>query len=254
VTKTSRYAEIADVLAEEIVDRPLGARISSEHEIAARFGVSRAAARAALQELEGRLMVRRVRGAGSFVNRPIDYVLSQRKAPSLHKTVEEAGGTARTVVREVRRVRLDERRAARLERPVGSEAHLLVRQSYINGLISGWSQEHIPVDLLPELDTAVHAVESLDSILRQMCRVTPVRAWCRVSYSLPGPEVAAGLEAERHRPVWLVESLSRDADSALAVMCSDTWIRPDSTRIIVELDGPWNERTEGEWRARHADS
>ncbi|RMB85280.1 phosphonate metabolism protein PhnF [Streptomyces shenzhenensis] len=239
VANKSRYAEIADVLAAEIAGQPAGTRIASEHEIAARFAVSRAAARAAVQELEGRLLVRRVRGAGTFVNRRIDYVLSQRKAPSLHQTVREAGGDPRTVVRDVRRLALPGEMADRLERPEGSPAHLLTRQSYIDGLLSGWSQEWIPVDLLPELDAAVHAVESLDAILRQMCGVSPVRAWCRVSYSVPGPEVAAGLETDHTRPVWLVESLSRDRDTGRTVMCSNTWSRPDCTRIIVELDGPW---------------
>ncbi|MDT0444784.1 GntR family transcriptional regulator [Streptomyces johnsoniae] len=239
MAKGSRYAEIANVLATEIADQSAGTQIASEHEIAARFGVSRAAARAAVQELEGRLLVRRVRGAGTFVNRRIDYVLSQRKAPSLHQTVREAGGEPRTVVRDVRRTALPADVAARLERPEGSEAHLLVRQSYIDGMLNGWAQEWIPSDLLPELDAAVHAVESLDSILRQVCRVDPVRAWCRVSYSLPGPEVAAGLETAHNRPVWLIESLSRDRETGTALMCSNTWSRPDCTRLIVELDGPW---------------
>ncbi|MEU4657534.1 GntR family transcriptional regulator [Streptomyces sp. NPDC023723] len=234
----SRYAEIAEVLAAEIAGRPTGTRVSSEHEIAARFDVSRAAARAALQELEGRLLVRRVRGAGTFVNRPIDYVLSQRRAPSLHQTVRDAGAEARTVVRDIRRVPLAGEPAERLERPDGTPAHLLTRQNYINGLLNGWSQEFIPVDLLPELDAAVHAVESLDAILRQMCGVAPVRSWCRVSSVLPGPEAATGLETDRHRPVWLVESVSRDAPTGRPVMCSSTWSRPDGTRIIVELDGP----------------
>ncbi len=239
MAKNSRYAEIADVLTAEIADQPAGTQIASEHEIAARFGVSRAAARAAVQELEGRLLVRRVRGAGTFVNRPIDYVLSQRRAPSLHQTVREAGAEPRTIVRDVRRMPLPRDMAARLERPEGSDAHLLIRQSYIDGLLNGWSQEWIPLDLLPELGAAVHAVESLDSILRQVCRADPVRAWCRVSYSLPDAEVAAGLESAHNRPVWLIESLSRDRDSGLALMCSNTWSRPDCTRLIVELDGPW---------------
>ncbi|SED38012.1 UTRA domain-containing protein [Streptomyces melanosporofaciens] len=72
--------------------------------------------------------------------------------------------------------------------------------------------------MLPELDAAVHAVESLDTILRQMCGVTPVRAWCRVSSVLPDRRVAEGLETAHNRPVWLVESLSRDAASGRAVM------------------------------------
>ncbi|WP_205587843.1 GntR family transcriptional regulator [Streptomyces sp. 11-1-2] len=226
------------MLAAEIADQPADVRVASEHEIAARFGVSRAAARSALQELEGRHLVRRVRGAGTFVSRPLDYVLSQSRVPSMHQTIREAGGEPRTVVRDVTTVPVTGAIAERLERAEGSAVHLLTRQSYIDGLLSGWSQEWIPVDMLPELDAAVHAVESLDTILRQMCGVTPVRAWCRVSGVLPDRRVAEGLEAAHNRPVWLVESLSRDAASGRAVMCSSTWSRPDSVRIIVELDGP----------------
>jgi DNA-binding GntR family transcriptional regulator len=244
VGNKSRYVEIANVLATEIADRPAGSKVSSEHEIAGRFGVSRAAARAAVQELENRLLVRRVRGAGTFVNRRIDYVLSQRKAPSLHETVRQAGGTVRTVVRDVQLLPLPEEEAARLERPPDAPAHLLVRQSYIDGLLSGWAHIWIPTDVLPEVSTAVHAVESLHAILRQMAEVEPVRAWCRVSYSLPGPDIAANLETESGRPVWQIESLSRDRDTGRAVMCSSTWSRPDSTRIIVEMDGPWQARHE----------
>ncbi|KIF72856.1 phosphonate metabolism protein PhnF [Streptomyces sp. 150FB] len=249
----SRYVEIANLVAAEIADRPAGTRVASEHEIAARFGVGRAAARAAVQELESRLLVRRTRGAGTFVNRPIDYVLSQAKSPSMHETIRQAGSTPRTVVRDVRPLPLTGSLAARLERPEGSPAHLLIRQSYIDGLLSGWTNEWIPTDVLPEVSTAVHAVESLDAILRQMCGAQPVRAWCRVSYTLPEPDIAANLETESGRPVWLVESLSRDLRTGRALMCSSTWSRPDSTRIIVEMDGPWKQ-PEGTEHGRHADT
>ncbi|GHJ35613.1 GntR family transcriptional regulator [Streptomyces sp. TS71-3] len=234
----SRYVEIANVIAAEIADLPAGSKVSSEHEIAGRFGVSRAAARASLQELENRLLVRRVRGAGTFVNRRIDYVLSQYKAPSLHETVREAGSTARTVVRDIQLLPLPAVEAGLLERPEGAPAHLLVRQSFIDGLLSGWAHIWVPVDVLPEMSAAVHAVESLHAILRQMSAVEPTRAWCRVSYAQPGPEIAGHLEIEPGRPVWLIESLSRDQGTGRAVMCSSTWSRPDSTRIIVEMDGP----------------
>lgn len=233
----NRYAQIAEMLAAEIADRPVDTQISSEHEIAARFGVGRATARAALYELERRLLVRRVRGVGTFVNRPIDYVLSRRRPPSGQQTILNAGGVPRKVVRDIRRVELSGEVADRLERSEGSPAHRLTRQSYVNGLVNSWTQEWIPVDLLPELNSAVRAVESLDAILRQMCSVVPVRDWCRVSSVLPLPEVAAGLEAERNRPVWLVESVSRDSRTGTPLMCSSAWFRPDGARIVVELDG-----------------
>ncbi|WP_037344977.1 GntR family transcriptional regulator [Sciscionella sediminilitoris] len=232
----SRYGQIADTLAAELGELEPGTKVASEHSIATRFGVSRAAARAAVQELEGRLLVRRVRGAGTFVNRRIDYVISQRKAPSWHRTVREAGARPRSVVREVSPCELPAEQASLLERSEFARAHRLVRQYYVDGLLTSVSKEWIPADVVADIDLAVHAEESVDTILRQMGRVCPVRAWCRVSYSIPDAETVRALETEPHRPVWLVESMSRDTASGRPVMCSTTWSLPESSRIVVELE------------------
>jgi DNA-binding GntR family transcriptional regulator len=142
-------------------------------------------------------------------------------------------------VREVRPATLPEEPAARLGRPVGSPAHLLIRQGYINDLLAGWTQEWIPDDVFPDgADVAIHAVESIDMILRQMARVEPVRAWCRVSMVIPPPEVAVGLEIDPGRQTWFVESVSRDAASGQPVMCSNSWTRTEMVRMIVELGAP----------------
>jgi DNA-binding GntR family transcriptional regulator len=96
----------------------------------------------------------------------------------------------------------------------------------------------VPVELVADLDLAVHAAESLDLVLRQVARVDPVRAWCRVSLDVPPPAVCAGLQVEPSRPVWLVESVSRDATSGRPVMCSRSWMRSDAVRVVVELGSP----------------
>lgn len=243
-----RYLETAEVLAAELTAFAPGAKIASENQIASRFGVSRAAARAAVQELERQLLVRRVRGSGTFVSKRIDYVISRNRAPSWHQTVREAGGIPHSVVREIRREPLPAAFADRLDRIPGEPAHLLVRQYYIDGLVASWSNEWIPVDVLPVLDVAVRVAESVDEILRQAAAVRPARAWCRVGLEIPAAEVATGLEIEGTRPIWLVESLSRDEVNDAAVMCSNTWSRPDVCRIVVEMDG-WTRRS-GERDAR----
>jgi DNA-binding GntR family transcriptional regulator len=74
--------------------------------------------------------------------------------------------------------------------------------------------------------------------LRQMAKIEPVRAWCRVSMELPPSDVAAGLEIDAGRQVWLVESVSRDALSGQPVMCSNSWTRTEIVRMIVELGAP----------------
>jgi GntR family phosphonate transport system transcriptional regulator len=232
----SQYAEIVDALVVDLAGSRPGARFASEHEIAARFAVSRAVAGAALRELENRLLVRRVRGSGTFVNGRIDYVISADRAPSWHQAVRATGAEPRSTVRSVTAEPLPGDLAARLDRPAGSPAHHIVRQGWINGMPSSWAVEWIPDDVFPDgADVAIRAVESLDQVLRQMARVEPVRAWCRVSMELPPPEVAAGLEIDLGRHVWLVESVNRDARRGFPIMTSIWWTRPDVVRITVEL-------------------
>lgn len=231
-----RYVETADILAGELAKLPPGAKLASEHKIAGRFGVSRAAARAAVQELERRLLVRRVRGSGTFVSRRIDYRLSPDQTPSWHHTARDAGAVPRSVVRDIQCLPLPAEIAELLRRGPGEPAHLLVRQYYLDDLVASWTNEWIPLDVLTELDIAVRTVESVDEILRQLGRVRPARAWCRVSMAVPDATLAAALDIEGTRPVWLVESMSRDVDSKRPVMCSKTWTRTDAVRIVVEMD------------------
>jgi DNA-binding GntR family transcriptional regulator len=232
----SQYAEIVDTLVGDLATCRPGARVASEHEIAARFAVSRAVAGAALRELENRLLVRRVRGSGTFVNGRIDYIISADRAPSWHAAVRAVGAEPRTSVRSVTAEPLPPELAARLERAPGSPAHRVVRQSWINNMPSGWVIEWIPDDVFPDAaDVAIRAVESLDQVLRQMAGVEPVRAWCRVSMELPPSEVAAGLETDPGRHVWKVESVNRDATRGFPVMANIWWSRPDVIRVIVEM-------------------
>ncbi|MGQ0574934.1 MAG: GntR family transcriptional regulator [Pseudonocardia sp.] len=230
-----RYLELADRLAAELAGSPPGARVPSEHDISGRFGVGRAAARATLQELERRLLVRRVQGLGTFVNRRIDYTISHDRRPSWHHTVTAAGARPRSVVREIGRVPLPADKAALLGLDPGTTARRLVRRSYIDDRLASWTHEWLPEGLVADLDLAMHAVESLDEVLRQLARVEPVRAWCRVSLDVPPAEVLAELEIESCTPLWLVESLSRDAASGQALMCSSAWMRADAVRVVVEL-------------------
>jgi GntR family phosphonate transport system transcriptional regulator len=232
----SQYAEIVNALVGDLAECEPGARVASEHEIAARFAVSRAVAGSALRELENRLLVRRVRGSGTFVNARIDYVISANRAPSWHKTVRNAGAEPRSAVRSVTSEQLPEDIAQRLEREPGSPAHRIIRQSWINNMPAGWVTEWIPDDVFPDAaDVALRTVGSLDQVLRQMAKVDPVRAWSRVSMELPPPEVAAGLETDAVRHVWLVESVTRDAERHFPVMANIWWSRPDVLRIIVEM-------------------
>lgn len=227
--------EIATRLAAEIAELPAGARIAGESELMRRFGVGRAAARAALQELERRLLVRRVRGSGSFVNRPLDYVISRSRRPSWHETVLAAGGRPRSVVRDVSLHPLPAVEAERLALLVGTPAHRLLRQSWVDDLLARCSEEWVPTDVVADPGAGLRVHDSLDRVLRDLGRVSPVRAWSRIGVEVPAPETVALLELDTAVPLWLVESVSRDAATGRPVMCSRAWMRADAVRLSVEL-------------------
>ncbi len=233
--KSTRYLEIADQLAGELADCRPGTRVASEHDIAARFGVGRAASRSALQELERRLVVRRVQGAGTFVNRRIDYVISHDRQPSFGATVRAAGAVPRSRVKVTERMPLPAEPALLLEVPAGTPVHHVIRLDYIDDVPAGWIQEWIPVEVAADLDLALRTVESLELALRQLGRVQPVRSWCRVSLDVPPRVVPVELGIDQGIPVWHIESLSRDADSGRPLLYREAWNRTDAVRVVVEL-------------------
>jgi DNA-binding GntR family transcriptional regulator len=235
VTST-RYLDIADQLARELVSCAPGTRVASEPQLATRFGVGRAAARSALQELERRLLVRRVQGSGTFVNRRIDYVISRSRRPSWHATVSAAGAVPRSHTKEVQRVALRAEDAEHVGRPVGTPMYRIVRHFFIDDLLATLAHELIPVAAVPDLDIALHRVESVDTVLRQLGGVQPVRAWCRASVDIPPREVLQSLGIEASVPVWRIDSVSRDADTGEVLLSSSAWTRADAVRVVVELE------------------
>ncbi|NLU84241.1 GntR family transcriptional regulator [Rhodococcus sp. HNM0569] len=233
-----RYRQIADALEREIAGLAPGARIESEFALGARFGVGRSAARAAVQELERRQLVRRIQGAGTFVGRRIDYVLSRERRPSWHHTIEAAGARARSVVLAHSTEPVDAAVGELLELPVGAHAHRMERLSHIDDLVASYGIEWVSSDAVPDLARGMRVEESLDEVLRQMGSVRAVRAWCRTASDIPGRVVQDHLQLVTAVPVWVVESVNRDVASGRPLTYSKAWMRGDAVRVVMEIDDP----------------
>ncbi|QNG20616.1 GntR family transcriptional regulator [Rhodococcus triatomae] len=230
-----RYRLIADELEGEIAGMAPGSKLDSEHTLMKRFGVGRAAARAAVQELERRLRVRRVQGAGTFVTKRIDYVISRDRPPSWHRTVREAGAHPRSVVLDRAIEPLPADCAVLLEAPVGTPTHRMVRMSYIDDVVAGTAVEWIVHDAVPDLADAMRVEESLDEVLRQVGHVEAVRSWCRTASDIPPPDVQQRLELATAVPVWVVESVNRDPATGRPLTYSTAWMRGDAVRVVMEI-------------------
>lgn len=227
--------EVAAQIAAEIRKLPTDAQIASENQIASRFGVSRSAARQAILELESRFLVRRVQGSGTYVNRRIDYVISHSRRPSLHQTVREAGGEARTFLVSGGPQPVPDHIARYLKCSADEPLTRLGRLGRINGRVAVYFDEWINTGVMEEIEVALPVIESVEEILRAKGN-NPVRAWTRGTLDVPPDAVAEYLRLSSGRQAWSVQSLTNDGVSGRPLMFSSSWLRADVVRVVLELE------------------
>ncbi|MGH9185364.1 MAG: GntR family transcriptional regulator [Acidimicrobiales bacterium] len=230
------YLSLADELARVAAEARPGERLPSEHDLVAIRAVSRLTARAALQELERRHLVRRVRGSGTFVARRIEYRVSPDMPPSWSETVRRAGGTPETRVLRAGTQRATGQAAAALGLGRGARVTAIRRVGIVDGVVANVAASWVPQELAPVLADHVTAGGSIYAALRAQ-GLAPRRRWLRAGLEVV-PSVEAGLLEFEGRPlVWLLEGLNEDAATGRPIELSSSWMRPDVYRVVLEL-GP----------------
>lgn len=235
---TATYLELADELQRELEPASVGARVASEHELVATHGISRPTARAALQELERRFLVRRVQGVGTFVSRRIDYVIGAEVPPSFSETVRRAGAVPGARLVDVRTLRAPADVRDALGLAVGSAVLMVTRATTIDGALAGVVTTHLPAPLVPGLAEHLLAEDgalSIDALLRARYGVVPQRVWSRAALDVPPAPVAARLGLEGAAPSWCIESINGDARTGRLIERSVGWSRADVLRVVFEL-------------------
>lgn len=232
-TETPSYQRLAERLESLVSDSAPGDRLPSENELVASHDVSRLTARAAIQELERRHLVRRIRGLGTFVARRIDYRISADMAPSWSETVRAAGGDPRRKVLGLGVVSAPQHVSQVLGLPARAEVVALTRLGYIDNQVADLSTSWIPAHLIT-VEELTMGGESLYSSL-SATGLLPVRRWTGVELEPVPVEVAATLEVEGRPMVWRVASCNQDATTLRPVELSESWMRPDVYRVSLHL-------------------
>jgi len=231
------YLELADDLAATLGDVEPGERVVSEHELASERGVSRPTARAALQELERRFMVRRVQGLGTFTHRRVDYVISPEIPPSASLTLQRSGAAFQLQVETVDICSADAALAPCLQIETGDPVVRIVRSTRIDGVPTAWATAHVPARRVPGLER--HAVDGV-SLYGVMCEVyglQPVRHRSSASLEVPPGDVAQVLGVEGRPPMWRLENVNRDACSGVITEHTLSWMRADVVRVVFDMGG-----------------
>ncbi|MEW2359297.1 GntR family transcriptional regulator [Spirillospora sp. NPDC029432] len=235
MTTAQLYLEMADRLENELQRVPVGSRVPSEHALAARFQVSRPTARAALQELERRLLVRRIQGRGTFRRGRVEYLIAAHRPPSFSDTVRRAGAEpgSRLLSCAVRRAVEQERR--HLELGAGSAVWAVERVFTVNGETAAFATSLLPHRPLPGLDAELGDEISLHRALARRYGLTVVRHRYRLGLDVPPPAVADRLAGGDRSPVWLAESVNRTVRGR-RIEYARTYLRPDVLDVVFEIE------------------
>jgi DNA-binding GntR family transcriptional regulator len=227
----NRYRAIADDVAGEIATLAPGSRVDGEHEIARRFGVGRAAARAALQELERRMLVRRVQGAGTFVSKRVEYRLTPSARPCWEQVAgpPEPGPAASGPPSVITGRRLPAEVAAVLERPAGSPAHRLCSVHHVGPAVACVAHEWVPRDVLP--------VPGSGTVEEMLARSGRHPAWGLrgLTLDVPDDDVRGLLRLGTGQQAWRVDGVGSDRGGA-PLYHRVEWIRTDLVQVVVALD------------------
>lgn len=233
---TATYLELAEGIARTMEGGPPGTRIPSENEICSAHHVSRPTARAALQELERRFLVRRVRGAGTFVSRRVDYVVSPDRPPSATIALRAAGVEPQITVISARTVRAPADVAEHLGLSDDLRVVAIHRSIAIDGVVASVGTAYVVAGLVDGLAPRMRHGTSLFAVLRDVYGIEPRRRWSRASLEVPSTAVALELELEGRPPSWRLEGVSESrADRSVAVEFTRTWMRSDITNLVFEM-------------------
>jgi GntR family phosphonate transport system transcriptional regulator len=207
----SLWRQIVQTIEREIAGgehRP-GARLPTEAELSARFAVNRHTVRRAMEELEGKGLVRIEQGRGSFVAEDVlDYRLGPRTrfSENIRRQSREPAGRVLRVAEIVAEASLADLLGIRRGRPV----ILVERVSLADGRPVVVGTHHFPAARFGQMPELLAENPSITAALTA-CGVPDYRRKVtRVTARLPTPEEAEILQQSRNRPILVSEAVNVD--------------------------------------------
>jgi GntR family phosphonate transport system transcriptional regulator len=209
----SLWRQIAATLEREIGGgaRPAGARLPTESELSQHFGVNRHTVRRAMEELEGRGLIRIEQGRGSFVAEDVlDYPVGPRTrfSETIRRQNREPAGR---IVR-VAEVPSDAQIAQALRLRRGRTVMVVERIGLADGRPVVVGAHHFPLPRFAGIAAALAEQASI-TVALAACGVADYRRQVtRVTARMPSQEEAEMLQQVRSRPVMVTEALNVDPD------------------------------------------
>lgn len=205
------WREIESALSSEIAEGlyPAGAKLPTEGELAARFGVNRHTVRRALAEMQSRGSISIERGRGTFVTQSrLTYPVSQRTRFS--ENVSRVSGNTRGQMLRSWQMLATEVLARELDVPVGSSVIAFDDLRIIDGEPVSLTTHHFPADRFHDLPVLFAETGSVTDALSRLGIADYSRRLTRVHARRSTLEEAQVLRHERDAPVLVVEAINVD--------------------------------------------
>ena len=206
------WRQIANALRQEIASgSPApGARLPTEAELSARFGVNRHTVRRAIEELSHSGLLRVEQGRGSFVAEDvIDYMVSPRTRFSewIRRHNKEPSGR----VLQLRELSADTSLAAALKIRTGGKVVLLERLGLADDRPVSLTSHYFPAARLRGIQEALRtAAGGITEALKSVGVSDYLRQSSRISARMPNVEEAEWLRTPRSRPLLVAENINVD--------------------------------------------
>ena len=230
------YVRVAEELEGAILrgDYAVGDRLPTEHELAGRHGINRHTAGQALNHLQGKGLIYRVKGQGSFV-RPgrMDYRVAEKM--SFSDSVARAGLSPSRKVLGVRRVRALGNAADRMRVPTGEPLVALESVGYAGGIPMDYGTTHLRESLFPGIAELLRPrLRSSRALVRARYGLEVYRARSAFEVEPADPETSGHLGVPLGSALLKVEKLDTLEDGTPAEW-GVTYFRGDAVRVQVEI-------------------
>lgn len=212
----TKATDIVRSLRERIVAGSLtaGARLPTEAELCAEFGVSRPTVRGAVKELEVLGLVVTRHGVGSFVRAGSKIRAGIERMSSITDSIRESGKVPGMIYgrRSIRLLTPDE--AEHMNVGPDTEVLDLRRKITADGVVVAYSYDLIPTSILPAGFDPGEFTGSVFAYFRDKLGRCPCLGYAEV-HAVNSDKIGWGPEAREHRLYILLDQLEYDRDQVL---------------------------------------
>jgi GntR family transcriptional regulator len=233
-TQQPTYLVLADEIEAAIARRPAGTPLPSEHELARERGLNRLTARAALDELERRHLVRRTQGRGTFVAHRVEYRISPDLPPSWSHAVRLGGSEPGSRTERLRLGRAPRWARDALEVDDATPLLQLRRLRTVDGELAACADSWLVAELVPDLARRLPENGSLHGALSEY-RLRPVRTWARCELVTASSDVAQRIGVAGRPAVYELRAVTGSASRRRPVEVTTSWLRADIFRVVFEM-------------------